>query len=286
MHNREQSADNALRCDSLNDLREQLTEKQPSQVEILNFSSRRKNRATIDCSELSQLKIPPLEALAFYNCKIDNINSIDALDPESLAIRGCTFKEPIPFSSLHRLRELSLDCVNRDEFRELSEAKALTNLQLARYKSPSLSSSTLSSDSVTHLEIRDGNFQDFSCFSFPNLVHLSLGRCRNISSFNGLEAIARLEDLSIVCTLGTQDLDRLGDLKELRYLIIGGNSKISSLSFVERLPELKRICLTEKVEVLDGDLGPLQRHPGLEVTALSFKKHYYPLASEIPSWTN
>jgi len=251
-------------------------------LDALSFVAR---KGTIDCKELIEYQSTPLTSLGFHGKRLLNLNCIDQLDPELLSIMDCRFSEPIPFTGMKRLTRLHLTCVGKDELSQLENAHALRHVLLRLYRSSAhQTNGVLKSRSATDVAIHEGTFSDFSCFSLPGVTALHLHRCKNVVSLKGIDELRALREIELDFTVKTTDFDLLGDLPRLERILIGGRSKISSLSFISRLPNLTRIGFGTNVSVVDGDLHPLKDHPKLEGAYMRFKRHYYPPAKDIPCW--
>jgi len=267
---------------SLDELRAHITKTDAAPVDQLMFSAR---TGTIDCKELVEIQASPISSLGFNGMKLLNLDCISVLDPKLLTIFDCRFGGAIPFAGMQRLNRLMITCVGKAELSELNKASTLRFLELRRYRLNAHEvSGVLGSDSAQKVTIHDGTFPDFASFRFPSATYLSLYRCKNVSSLNGIGLMNRLTGLELDFTVKTSNFDPLGELSELESLYIGGSTRIASLSFVSRLPKLTRLAIGGNASVVDGSLLPLKNHPKLEGAYMRFKRHYYPPAKEIPSW--
>lgn len=138
-----------------------------------------------------------------------------------------------------------------------------------------------------------GDVRDLSML--PTLERLSLYRNR-LQSLKGLETIQGLHEFSVDSAPKLEDIDPIGNLKELRELrlenckvargfadLVQGEkmltlrymkcSPLEHVRFVSRLRSLQSFVFMD-TDVLDGDMGPLVAHPTLAHVALTKKKHF------------
>lgn len=138
-----------------------------------------------------------------------------------------------------------------------------------------------------------GDVMDLSVL--PALERLSFYRTR-LQSLKGLETMHSLREFSADSAPKLEDIDPIGNLKELRELsfenckvargfadLVQGEhmlklqymkcSPLEHLRFVSRLRSLQSFVFMD-TDVLDGDMSPLVAHPTLAHVALTKKKHF------------
>ncbi len=143
----------------------------------------------------------------------------------------------------------------------------------------------------------------------PPLAHLRrvvLHYLRRLSSIEGLERLPALEELWMTVPKALRDLERIGNLRQLRELWldgpIGGDGAwlakltelrrlnfekagtLPTLSFLRAMPELERFAFTEGSVVADNDLSLLLELPRLRELFVQFRKGYHPSDEELTAF--
>lgn len=112
----------------------------------------------------------------------------------------------------------------------------------------------------------------------PSLKRLELDLCTKLEDISALASCAEnLTWLKIESCNKITDFSVLGELKKLEFLTIKGNNTISNLSFVQKLPNLKYLFFTIKVE--DGDLSHCE---GIPYVHFVDRRHYSHKSKDFP----
>lgn len=105
----------------------------------------------------------------------------------------------------------------------------------------------------------------------PNLKWVQLEELKRLEDISALEHIA--ESVEALCISGcpkVKDFSVLEKLVNLRHLELTGRNEISSLSFLNQMPQIQTFLFS--VNVLDGDLTPCMKIP--YVYCERNRKHY------------
>ncbi|MGD9910480.1 MAG: hypothetical protein AB7U79_07775 [Candidatus Izemoplasmatales bacterium] len=127
---------------------------------------------------------------------------------------------------------------------------------------------------VDTLQIERSEMEDLSFIrNLPNLRVLIL---MNNTRLKNIEAISNvsnsLQSVKIFLSSKILSFSYLSNLKSLEHLYIDSRNKISDLSFINSLPNLKTAVFAN-TNILDGNLSPLMK---LEYgRAIPIKRHYY-----------
>ena len=106
----------------------------------------------------------------------------------------------------------------------------------------------------------------------PNLKWVQLEELKRLEDISALEHIA--ESVEALCISGCPEGERFflywKKLVNLRHLELTGRNEISSLSFLNQMPQIQTFLFS--VNVLDGDLTPCMKIP--YVYCERNRKHY------------
>jgi hypothetical protein len=164
------------------------------------------------------------------------------------------------FTKLHDLDKLDDVCFvrcNVKDFKGIEQFPSLTVLNV------NYIDSLTSIEGIKHL---------------PNLKRVIFYDCPNIESIDELGELPSLEYLEI-SGIKNPNIEALGKINSLSKLRLSNCGDISSIKFINDLPNLKWFVFTD-TNVLDGDLKPCLR---LVYASTNNKKHYNLKSSQLPN---
>lgn len=179
----------------------------------------------------------------------------------------------------------TLACEYSKRLLSLESCEQLQNLTLTGFKSRDKTLSEIPPlSSLKRLDLFVTNINSLiGIGNFPHLEELTLFKAPR------LEDISALKDIKDTLTMiefdscrRIRNFDVLGDLTNLKKLIIGSSGSIPSLSFVTSLTNLEFLSFVG-TNVLDGDLSPTI---GLKYVGFENKRHYSHTFEEISGQVN
>lgn len=187
-------------------------------------------------------------------------------------------KTTIDLSNFPNLKTLA--CQFSKRLISLERCEQLENLTVTGFKSHDKTLSEIPPlSSLKRLDLFVTNINSLiGIGNFPHLEELTLFKATR------LEDISALKDIKDTLTMiefdscrRIRNFDVLGDLTNLKKLIIGSSGSIPSLSFVTSLTNLEFLSFVG-TNVLDGDLSPTI---GLKYVGFENKRHYSHTFEEI-----
>jgi Leucine-rich repeat (LRR) protein len=212
-----------------------------------------------------------------------------------------------PLHALHELRALSLwtggdrSPLDFDQFPFLEScdfewrprAKSLFNRTTLRrlYIDHYSGHDTDPFAGLTNLEeltIATAPIRDLSGLSgLKSLRTLGMYLLTRLESLRGIEGLTGLTKLNIRTCRKITSIDEIAALSALESLTLANCGDIATLRSVERLQNLKHISFAESTNIVDGDMTPLERIPGLKVNGFINRGHYNRVNENFPGpWFN
>lgn len=103
---------------------------------------------------------------------------------------------------------------------------------------------------------------------------LGLYHLKQLENLTGLEGIPQLEELEIVDCRKVENIEPIGELVNLRKLILGNDGSLKSLKPLRGHKYMQWLTFPESTNIVDGDLSVLLELPSLRKVAFQNRRHY------------
>lgn len=180
------------------------------------------------------------------------------------------------YSQVHGLEDLCVSTENDLNFQHISSLKKLS---VSQYKGSDLRELFCSKELDT-LELNSCSIRTLDGIeTAPKMQCLYLAYNRQLQDISSLDKVRKtLRALRIQNCSRIRDFSVLSQLENLEYLFLKGGNKISSLKFVNSLPNLKTLIIDMEIE--DGDLLPCLRLSYVHCGRI--RKHYNVKTLDLP----
>src|SRR5262249_27978195 len=181
-------------------------------------------------------------------------------------------KTKINFSAFPQLEECGLEW--RPGAESLFNCATLRDLFINRYKG----TDTDPFQNLTNLKllaILNSSITNVSGLkNLKQLRSLRLGNLSRLSTLEGIELLANLEELDINTCQRIHSIKELASVKRLKRLHLNNCGPIESLKPLNELRELEAVIFYESTNIQDGDLSPLLRQTKLSRLSFQNRRHY------------
>ncbi|GAB0171109.1 leucine-rich repeat domain-containing protein [Lysinibacillus sp. CTST325] len=116
-----------------------------------------------------------------------------------------------------------------------------------------------------------GNLEFIS--QLQNIEFLGVSYNRKLATIKDLDT-TNLKGLSIVNCKKIADWETISELQEVEEIYLGDCGEIESVTFLNALPNLKKLMITGNTTIKDGLLKEIIGKPGIEIANITLKKHY------------
>ncbi len=224
--------------------------------------------------------LPFLEGLLLLVYNIPDISAIHNLRRLRTLSTSCRDKTPLDFSQFPLLEDCGLDWRPRSQ--SIFQCKTLKRLFIDKYSDKD-TTSFRDLVNMESLSFASGSLNDLTGLRpLRKLKKLGLYRLGSLSSLQGIEDLHDLEALEIGTCRKLTTITEVHKLKNLRRLWINNSDEIDSLRPIEGLNRLEEVNFTDSTNILDGDLSPLTHLPNLTDVRFKDRKHYSLKCEEFP----
>lgn len=156
----------------------------------------------------------------------------------------------------------------------LFDNSSIEFLRLHNYKEKS-PESLIKLETLKELALEQCKIEDLDFLvQLLRLKSLRVSYNRNLKSIEGVVKNKNIRGLEIRNCRNIEDWDALSGASQLVHLVLEDCGEIDSLSFLNKLPNLKVLRLIGNTKVIDGQLKSILENENLEFMSLPICKHY------------
>ena len=228
--------------------------------------------------------VPDLRLLSVISGPIRDVSAIgDLTDLHTLNL-SVHREEDLDLGRLDQLRKCFVSAGPGDV--SVFQCPSLRYLYLDELRSAEWSGLS----SLTNLEcltIGNSSFCDLELLGhMTRLRKLVLLNCRQLASLRGLEQLATLEWLTIDGSARVSDISPLRQLRGLRILQLNNVKDLPSLHSISELYGLESLAFFGSTNIVDGDLGVIEKLPDLSLLGFAGRRHYSHVALRKWNWSD
>ncbi|SCB96580.1 hypothetical protein [Gilliamella intestini] len=203
---------------------------------------------------------------------------------EYLNFLGKTDSE-IPFSSLESLWCVYLN-YDKKSCKSVFDCKNLEYIFIDNYTSTS-SKDFQKFEKAKRIGLIKSKVEEFNAIkNMPQLEHIGIGYNLKMESIKWLEDNNSLISVALQNCKNIKDWEKIGSLKKIEKLIIENCGELPTLSFLQRLTNIKEIRIIGTTSVKDGKIKEIMKIPQLNYLFIPVKKGYDITIQDLTTFNN
>jgi hypothetical protein len=242
-----------------------------------------RNKKIHDIKKISEFKELRGLNLNSYCCgRLTELSNFKKL--EYLNFLGKTDSE-IPFSSLESLWCVYLN-YDKKSCKSVFDCKNLEYIFIDNYTGTS-SKDFQKFEKAKRIGLIKSKVEEFNAIkNMPQLEHIGISYNLKMESIKWLEDNNSLISVALQNCKNIKDWEKIGSLKKIEKLIIENCGELPTLSFLQRLTNIKEIRIIGTTSIKDGKIKEIMKIPQLNYLFIPVKKGYDITIRDLTTFNN